>query len=184
MLKQRQLLWILAVEVALLCMVDRQRSRRPKPLPYLATTVIVSFTASPSTIAFTSSDPDVGATGSATVSINTSSSQKGNAWNLSVQASNTTLANCSSVPVSAIQAVCTGVALAAGGSPAGTAPTGACTGGVPLSTAVTQIAGGTQGSKEDLITVDVSYPFTDMWKYPGASASACALSLSYTATFN
>ena len=174
---QRQLFGILIIEVILLWIADRRWPPQPKP----SAPSITSFTALPSTITFTSSDPDVGATGSAVLTVNVGGAASGHPWTVTVQASSSTLTNCASVPVSAIKASCSGVVVSGTG---GTLPTGSCSAPFSLSTVATQLAGGTQGNKNETYTINVNYPFTDNWQYPGASSPACSLTLSYTVAAN
>ena len=174
---QRQLFWILIIEVILVWIADRRWPPEPKP----SAPSITSFTALPSTITFTSSDPDVGATGSATVTIHVGTATGGHPWTLTVHASSSTLTNCASLPLSAIKASCSGVVVSGTG---GTRPTGSCSASFSLSTVATQLAGGNQGNMNNTYTINVNYPFTDNWQYPGASSPACSLTLSYTAAAN
>jgi hypothetical protein len=174
---QRQLFWILIIEVILVWIADRRWPPEPKP----SVPSITSFTALPSTITFTSSDPDLGATGSAIVTITVAKAMNNHPWTLTVQASSSTLTNCTSVPVSAIRASCSGVVVSGTG---GVSPTGSCSAPFSLSTAPTQLAGGNQGNQTETYTINVAYPFNDNWQYSGASSPACSLTLSYTATAN
>lgn len=173
-------LLILLIEAGTMWIADRHRPPVPEPprenLPHLGGSV-GTFTYSPSTLTFTSSDPDVVATSPlATIFVNMTGPIGGKPWNLKVQASSSTLGNCASVPTSAISAVCG--SFAPGGN--GNNPTGACAGSFPLSTSLQTVASGVQGDGgSDTFTITMTYRFTDAWKYPGATSPACSLSLSY-----
>lgn len=165
----------LLLEAILAWMADRHRSPEPVPQPYLVP-FVWQFTATPGTVTFTSSDPDVGASASATVNVSILSASWGKAWNVTVQAGGPTLTNCAQVPVSAVSAVCDSVTLSGSGS----SPTGSCSAPVALSTTPATIASGAQGNWDDTYTIHMTYQFTDAWQYPGASAPACSATLTYT----
>ena len=151
----------------------------PDVLPYLGV-VISSFIATPSTIAFSSPNPDTTASSTATVNISLTSANQ-HAWNMSVHSGASTLTNCGTVPVSAITVTCTTFSSGGTGSHA---PTGSCGSPTILSTTPTQIISGIQGDQSDTYTIGLNYTFTDSWNYPGASSPACTLVLTYTLTLS
>lgn len=138
-------------------------------------TTLSLITATPSTVNFSSSDPDtVPVAGSpVTVTWSTSNGSHSWTWNITARANTSTLGNCTSVPASAIRARCTSVAVTGGGS-------GSCSQSVPLGTTAQQIAGGYEGSGTASYTVNITYEFTDSWRYRGATAPACSLILTYS----
>lgn len=173
-------LLVLVIEACTMWFIDRHHPGVPRPprehLPHLGGSV-TTFTYSPSTLSFTSSDPDVGAASpTATIYVYMGGPISGKPWNLKVQASSSTLTNCASVPASAISAVC--ASFTSGGD--GNAPSGVCSGSFPLSTSYQTVASGLQGDGgADTFTINMTYQFTDAWKYPGATSPACSLALSY-----
>ncbi|MCL6545354.1 MAG: hypothetical protein K6T61_08985 [Bryobacteraceae bacterium] len=133
-----------------------------------------NMSVSPQTLSFRSSDPD-SAPVTATASVTWSVWLGRGSWNLSVRAGSPTLANCPSVPVSAIRVRCASVSV--GGFPAGS---GACAQPFLLTTASQQVAAGTQGRIFANYNINIIYEFTDSWKYRGANAPPCSLTLTYT----
>lgn len=136
-------------------------------------TMLTAVTASPSTITFTATDPDLGGVGgssAATVGWSLSGGSSSSTWNLSVQASSATFASCSTVPTSAVTVACTGVSGGTGGT---------CAAAVPLSTNPQQVASGYEhnGSASKPYSVTLNFTLTDSWSY---IANSCTLTLTYT----
>src|ERR1700688_2352887 len=78
-------------------------------LPMAGGTTMSAVSASPGTISFTATDPDLGSVAgnaSATISWTTSGGQGGQAWNMNVHASSTSFTNCGTVPTSAVKVTC------------------------------------------------------------------------------
>jgi hypothetical protein len=144
-------------------------------LPMAGGTTLSAVSASPGTISFTATDPDLGlVAGSpvATISWMTSGGNKNNTWTLAVQASALTFAGCATVPTSAVKATCTGVSGGTGGT---------CGGSVPLSTSAQQIASGNEANGANkAYSVTISFTLADSWSY--IANSSCSLSLTYTVT--
>ena len=140
-------------------------------------TTLSAVTASPATISFTATDPDLGpftGSSSATVSWTTSGGAAASTWTLKVQAAAATFASCATVPTSAVTAMCTGVAGGTGG---------ACTGGsgFALSTAGQQVASGKEATGAGKsYSVTINFTLADSWSY--IAKSSCTLSLTYTVT--
>jgi len=140
-------------------------------------TTLGAVTASPATISFAATDPDLGpftGSSSATVSWTTSGGAAGSTWTLKVQAAAATFASCATVPTSAVTAMCTGVAGGTGG---------ACTGGsgFALSTAGQQVASGKEATGiGKSYSVTINFTLADSWSY--IAKSSCTLSLTYTVT--
>jgi hypothetical protein len=142
-----------------------------------AATTVTGPTITPSTITFSSPNPDATPTnGSSTATIQWN--MQGNPTNLftlTVQASSSSMTGCPAVPVSAIQVQCTSFTSGAQGA------SGACnSGSFALSTSPQTIASGAkQGNGQSGgTTVIASFTFTDAWKYP--ASSSCSLQLTYT----
>jgi hypothetical protein len=140
--------------------------------------IISGMSATPATVSFLATDPDLGAvTGTAsTVTWSAVGGLLTNTWTLTVQAGVTSFSGCSTVPVSAVTVTCTSAS--ATGILAGT---GVCAAAFPLSTSPHQIASGTEGSVSGAYTVNITFTLTDMWKYVAAVSPACTLTLTYTA---
>lgn len=143
--------------------------------PLLSLTTLGTVTASPGTISFTGTDPDLGnVAGSAasTVSWTTSGGLITNTWNLQVQASATSFTSCATVPTSAVTVTC--------GSVTGGA-SGACKPAITLSTTGQQVATGL----ESVIpiapySVTLNFSLADSWHY--IANTSCTLTLTYTVT--
>ena len=130
-----------------------------------------TITPSPSTVAFTSTNPDLGPVSApVTLTWQMSGGAVAKTWYINVQASQDPLANCSTVPDSAITVQCTSASVTNSG-------TGTCSGSFPLSASTaTQFAGGQQGAGTSNYTVHVTYQLADKWKY---MVGACSLTLTY-----
>ena len=137
---------------------------------------IINLSATPSTLTLTSSDPSATSTKQATVSFTIKGSPKNKAWTVSVQSTSSSFTNCASVPASAVSVQCSNVGITGGGY----LGTGACGSSFPLSTSLTQLAGGLQGDADQNYTVLINYVLTDAWRYPGANSPTCSLTLNYT----
>lgn len=155
----------------------QQQSRVVVPsnivLPMAGPTALSAISASPSTISFTATDPDLGSvagSSAATISWMTSGGNKNSTWTLAVRASAASFTNCATVPTSPVKATCTGVS---GGS------SGSCGGPVSLSTGAQQIATGKESNGANkAYSVTLNFTLTDSWSY--IASSACTLSLTYT----
>jgi hypothetical protein len=139
-----------------------------------AATTITGPTVSPSTITFSSPNPDVTpANGSTAATIQWAmAGNAGGAWSAAVQATSSSLTGCPAVPVSAIKFQCTSLSLATNG--AGTCSSGTFT----LSTSPQTVASGSKQGKSGNTVATVSFTFTDGWKYP--ASSSCSTQLTYT----
>jgi hypothetical protein len=138
---------------------------------------ITGLRVTPSTITFTSPDPDitpVGGSATATVAWGMSGNNNGD-WRLTVQSAAPSLSLCPTVPASAIVITCAGLSISGKGNPTGSCASGA----FPLSTGPQIVASGARQGKSD-ITAVVSFAFTDNWKY--LPSSACSIDLIYTIT--
>jgi hypothetical protein len=140
-----------------------------------ATTGLGTVSASPSTISFTSTNPDAGSvsgSASSTVSWNTSSGSSSSTWNLKVQAAASSFTGCATVPTSAVTVTCSSVS---GGS------SGACESAVALSTTGQKVATGKESTSTSApYSVTLNFTLTDSWEY--IANSSCTLSLTYTVT--
>lgn len=136
---------------------------------------VASVTASPGTISFTATDPDLGSvsgSSASTVSWTTSSGSSSNTWTLQVQGSAATFGNCPTVPASAVTVTCTSVT---GGS------SGACNASFPLSTTGQQVAAGQESSGTNkAYSVTINFTLADSWAYIAKTSPACTLTLTYT----
>ena len=130
-----------------------------------------TITASPSPVTFTSTNPDLSPVSApVTLTFQISGGATAKTWYMNVQASQDPLANCSTVPDSAITVQCTSASVTNSG-------TGTCSGSFPLSASpATQFVGGTQGAGSSNYTVHVTYLLADKWKY---KVGACSLTLTY-----
>jgi hypothetical protein len=134
----------------------------------------VNVSVSPQTVTFRSTDPDATPVAAASTVSWTVWLGSG-AWSLSVRANSPTLTNCPSVPVSAIRVRC--VSVSVGGIPAGS---GSCAQPFALSTTAQTVASGTQGRLVAGYNISLSYEFTDSWRYRGATAPPCSLTLTHS----
>ena len=136
---------------------------------------LVSVSASPSTISFQASDPDLGTvSGSSPGSVTwmvLSGSHLQN-WTLTVQAAASAFAGCPTVPVAAVQVACGSATVSGGGG------TGACSGSFPLSTTPRQIAGGAEGDGTSSYSVTINFTLAESWQY--IANSSCTLTLTYS----
>jgi hypothetical protein len=141
----------------------------------LAMGTLGSLSATPGTVSFHASNPDVGLV---------SGSSPGNLtwmvlggshlqnWTLSVQAGSTSFIGCPTIPISAIRVNC-GSASVSGG-----AGTGGCGGSFPLSTTSQQIAGGAEGDGSNSYSVSINFTLAESWRY--IANSACPITLTYS----
>lgn len=136
-----------------------------------------AITALPSTVSFSPTTPESAGTVSVALSWQITGGSSTKTWNITVAASSGTLTNCTTIPASAIQVICTASSVSGGG-------TGACGGSFPLSTTPQQFAGGQQATGTANYSVNVTYQFTDAWKYQATGAPTCQLTLSYLVTQN
>ena len=141
----------------------------------MAGTTMSAVTASPGTISFTATDPDLSpfpGNSAATISWTTSGGSTGNTWNLKVSAAAASFTNCATVPRSAVIVTCGGIT---GGS------AGVCGGPLTLSGAAQQIASGKEASGTNkAYSVTLDFSLTDSWSY--IAGSSCTISLTYTVT--
>jgi|SRR5208282_2356413 len=143
-------------------------------------TSVTTMTATPATINFSATDPDLGSvTGSsaATVTISLKGQSIANNWTLGIKAGAATFTGCATVPASAVTATCSSVVVS---GTTGIAGTGACGGAVGLSTTSTTVASGKEGSAKDTYTVTINFTLTDSWQYIAATAPTCPLTLTYS----
>lgn len=142
-----------------------------------AATSLGPITATPPTVSFRSSDPDAGPVAGTPVTVTWTAygGSRNRTWNITVRANSSTLSNCATVPSSAIRARCTSATVTSGGS-------GSCSQAFPLGISGQQVAGGNEGQQTGDYTVNITYEFTDSWKYKGATSPACSLNLTYVVT--
>ncbi len=136
---------------------------------------ITGLTITPSTISFSSSDPDLSANGSSSSTVRwTMGGNPFGGWSMTIRATSPTLTGCPSVPVSAIRVQCTSVSPQLVGN-------GSCGGAINLSTTGQTVASGTwQGLGIGATVATFSFVFTDAWRYP--ASSSCSIQLNYTIT--
>ena len=137
-----------------------------------------TLTVSPATISFSATNPGTApvVAGSSPATASWSVLSVGSTWNLQVQATSPTFANCSTVPVSAVTVTCSSVSVTGiGGS-------GTCSGAFPLSTGMQTVASGSEGLLSMDYSVTISFTLADNWKYIAEMSPACTLSLNYLAT--
>jgi hypothetical protein len=149
-------------------------SSRVMPLGGGSTT-LSAISATPSTISFTSTDPDlltVSGNSAATINWTTSNGSPSQTWTLTVQATSSSFASCSTVPASAVTATCTGVTEGKSGS---------CSAAFPLSTVAQQVASGKEDNATNApYTVTLNFTLTDSWSY--IANPSCSLTLTYIVT--
>ena len=136
-----------------------------------------SLTVTPATVTFSATNPDTSPvdSGSATTSVSwTNLDFNTGAWNLTLQATSSSFANCPTVPVSAVTVSCASVSTTFGGS-------GACSPSFALSTSAQTVAGGNQGFITYNYNVTLNFTLADNWKYIAEMSPSCSLSLSYVA---
>ena len=128
------------------------------------------FTVSPTSNTINASDPDSIASTSTTTTANwtISNGNKNTNWSLAVQASASTMQNCTQVQVSAIQVACSSVSL------------GSCASPFQLSTAPQTIATGGASNGNALYQVQFQLSFADSWSYVAASSPSCTVTLQYS----
>jgi hypothetical protein len=147
-----------------------------------AAVYINALTASPSSISFSSTDPDLGAvSGSAAASVTFGLllGTATNTWTVSVSAATSTFTGgtCTTIPASAITVTCASVAVNNYG---GTAGTGACAASSTLSTTGKTAASGGEGNFYDTFTITLNLTLTDSWAYIAATTTTCPLSITYS----
>jgi hypothetical protein len=143
---------------------------------------VYNMSASPSSISFTSTDPDLGTvagSAAATVTFSMFFGTASNTWTLSVSSASSTFTggSCTTIPASAITATCSSVSDSSFG---GTAATGACGAAAKLSTTGKTIVSGSEGTIFDTLTVTVNFTLSDSWAYIAATSPTCPLSITYT----
>jgi len=136
-----------------------------------------TITPVPATVSFSPTTPDSSGTVPVALSWQITGGSNTKTWNITVAAGGSTLTNCTTIPASAITVICSSSSVSGGG-------TGACSGSFPLSTTPQQFAGGQQATGTANYSVNVTYQFTDAWKYQATGAPTCQLNLSYLVTQN
>jgi len=150
-------------------------------LQALATSV-TSMTATPSTISFSATDPDLGpysGNSAATVVFALSGGKTTKAWSVTVTAGTSTFSGCTTIPTSSVKASCASVAV---NNSSGTAGTGTCSAAGTLSTTALTVATGKEGSLTDTYTITINFLFTDSWTYIAKTSPTCPLTLTYSLT--
>ena len=136
-----------------------------------------TVTVTPATLTFTASNPGtapvVAASSPTFVSWQVVSG--GSNWSLRVKANSPHFANCPTVPVSAVTVSCASASVLPAGGTSG------CSGPFALSTADTQVAGGSEGPTAYAYSVTINFTLADSWKYIAETIPACSLSLTYKA---
>ncbi len=152
------------------CLVPNASAHRFLPA------LIGSVSATPATITASATDPDLGSVSATPVTVSWSAllGLPTQTWTLYVQASGTSFAGCSTVPVSAVTVTCTAA------SASGIGGTGTCAGPFPLSTSPQLVASGAEGTALGNYSVNITYTVAESWKY--IAAPSCTLTLTYTAT--
>lgn len=140
-----------------------------------AASTITGPTVTPSSVSISSPDPDSSNTGAtATVKWGMAGNVKGT-WSVALQAISSTLTNCPAIPASAVTVQCTSFTPGAGVQ-------GSCTSGsFTLSTASQTIASGPgegNGGAGSQSVINLSFSFTDNWKY--IASPSCSVQLTYT----
>jgi hypothetical protein len=140
-----------------------------------APALISGLTATPGTVTFAATDPDLGSVSgtSSTVTWTALGGLPVQTWTLSVQAPASAFSGCATVPVSAVTVSCSSA------SATGIGGTATCGGPFTLSTSSHQVASGAEGTASGTYTVKIAFSLADSWKY--VAASACTLILTYTA---
>ena len=140
-------------------------------------TSLSAVSASPGTISFTATDPDLGSvagSSAATVSWTTSGGSAASTWNLKVHGNPASFTNCATVPRSAITVTCGGVT---GGS------AGTCGGAITLTGTGQQIASGKESTSANApYSVTLHFTLADSWSYIAKQSPSCTLTLTYTVT--
>jgi len=166
---------VLASGTGLARVSSRHAGLRPSSVR-LALGTLGSVSASPGTISFQASNPDLGTvSGSSPASLNwmvLGGSHLQN-WTLSVQAGSSSFSGCPTIPISSVRVNC-GAASVSGGN-----GTGACSGSFPLSTTAHQIAGGAEGDGTNSYSVSINFTLAESWRY--VANPACTLTITYTA---
>jgi hypothetical protein len=142
---------------------------------HIAWGTLGSLSASPGTISFQASNPDLGTvSGSSPGSLTwmvLSGSHLQN-WTLSLQAGSSTFTGCPTIPVSAIQVSCSSAHVSGGGG------TGACSGSFPLSTTLQQSAGGLEGDGTNSYSISLNFTLAESWRY--IANPSCTITITYT----
>lgn len=141
----------------------------------LAMGTIGTLSASPGTISFQASNPDLGivsgsSPGSLTWMVLTGSRLQN--WAVSVQAGSSSFVGCPTIPISAVRVNCSSATVSGGGG------TGGCNGSFPLSTTPQQVAGGTEGDGSNSYSVMMNFTLDESWHYK--ANSTCTLSITYS----
>jgi hypothetical protein len=141
----------------------------------LALGTLAGLSATPGTISFQATNPDLGqvsgsSPGSLTWSVLSGSHLQN--WTLSVQSGSSSFTGCPTIPVSAVQVSCGSASVSGAGG------TGVCSGSFPLSTSAQQIAGGAEGDGTGSYSVSMNFTLAESWRY--VASSACTLTLTYS----
>jgi hypothetical protein len=141
----------------------------------IAPATISGLTATPATVTFAATDPDLSPFGgtAATVTWSALLGLPTNTWMLSVQAGASAFSGDATVPVSAVTVTCSSA------SASGLGGTATCMGPFTLSTSSHVVASGAEGLLTGNYTVHIAFSFADSWKY--VATPACTLTLTYTA---
>jgi hypothetical protein len=146
-----------------------------RPRMNLAFGTLGSVSATPGAVSFQATNPDAGTvSGSSQGSLTwmvLSGSHLQN-WTLSVQAGSTAFVSCPTIPVSAVKVNCSTAMVSGGGG------TGACSGSLPLSTSLQQIAAGAEGDGTNSYSVSINFTLAESWRY--VPDSSCAITLTYS----
>ena len=147
-------------------------------LPPIYATSLGSVTASPSTVSFSATDPDLGTApgnSQATITWTESAGNPIHNWTLTVRGGSS-FSGCSTVPASAVTVTCTSASVSGGGG------TGTCSAPFALSAGGQQVAGGLQGNNTQTWTYTVTINFTiaDRWSYVAQQSPPCTITLTYT----
>ena len=141
----------------------------------LAFGTLGSVSATPGTISFQATNPDLATvSGSSPASLTwivLSGSHLQN-WTLSVQAGSSAFVGGPTIPISAVRVNCSTATVSGG------AGTGACSGSFPLSTIAQQIAGGAEGDGTNSYSVSLNFTLAESWRY--VANSACTITLTYS----
>jgi hypothetical protein len=147
----------------------------------LATSVSTGLKASPGTISFSATDPDLGAvTGSSasTVTFTLKGGANARTWSVGIQAGSSTFTGCTTLPASAVTATCSSVTITHN---SGATPTaGTCSAAFALSsTSSTTVASGEEGGG-NTFSILINFTLSDSWQNIAATSPTCPLTLTYS----
>jgi hypothetical protein len=93
-------------------------------------------------------------------------------WTISLKAAASTFSGCSTIPISAVQVSCSVASVSGGGG------NGGCSGSLPLSTTLQQVAGGAEGDGTNSYSVTINFTLAESWRY--LVNSSCTMTITYS----